>query len=160
MAGFSDYLEKGIIRWLFKSNLDAQATPAVALASSGPTDLYLSLHGGDPSDTGASELSGNGYARVHVAKDANDKSGSAVTWTQSAASGTAWGVTNVNAVVFVAGSGPWNGGSVIKWFGLWDAVTTGNFLMGGTINGSTGVPDVLAGVGITFAAGQLAFTAD
>ena len=158
MAGFSDYFEKGIIRWLFKTNKDGSA--ATALASTGPADLYVSLHSADPSDTGASELSGNNYARVHMAKDADDSSGNAVNWNVSAASGSAWGVTNKVAVTFnVATTADWNGGAAIKWCGLWDASTSGNFLMAGTVNGSTGVV-VSVGVTLSFAAGQLAFTAD
>jgi hypothetical protein len=157
MAGFSTYFETRLIQWLFKTNKDGAA--ATALAATGPTNLWVSLHSTDPADVSAGELSGGSYARVAMAKDADDASGNAVSWNISAVSGTAWGVTNKLAVTFPQASADWFGGAAIKWCGLYDASSAGNLLMAGTVNGAVGVV-VLSGVTFSFAIGQLAFTAD
>ena len=104
--------------------------------------LYLSLHSGAPSTTGANELSANGYARQACTIGASS-------------SGTK---TNANSINFGPATAQWS----ILYYGLWTAVSGGTFLgywtlrdSGGTVLGSAAtVPiDQLA----RFAAGELDF---
>ena len=59
MAAFSNYLEDQIIGWAFSG-----ATFAT-LPTAGT--VWVSLHTADPSETGASEVTGGNYARISVA---------------------------------------------------------------------------------------------
>lgn len=76
---------------------------------------YLSLHTGDPGETGANEAAGGSYIRK-VAVFAAASGGSA------ANSGTI-SFTGMPA-------------ATITHIGLWDAVSSGNFLGGGALTGS------------------------
>lgn len=148
MAGMSDTLEQNVLKWLTKQT----ALPTA------PTTLFVSLHSADPSDTGASEISGNNYSRAQL----NPDPGTNVNWNALDTSGTATRVTNKNDVVFPqATPGAWNSGSAIPFFGIWDASTSGNFLWGGAFSG-TGVT-VNATVTLRLVGGnpgQLQLTAD
>lgn len=73
---------------------------------------YISLHTGDPLTTGAVEVSGGGYARKQA------------TW----GTVTNGSVTATAAVVLTVPAG-----ITIKYWGLWDAVTAGNFYYGGQL---------------------------
>jgi len=76
---------------------------------------YCSLHSGDPALTGANELSGGDYARVLTEFDA-----------------PAAGVTDTtNQELFAAASGDW---SEAGYCGLFDALSGGNFLIGGAVD--------------------------
>lgn len=88
-----------------------------------PATVYVSLHSADPGETGASELSGNGYARVAVTNDATN-------W--PAASG---GVkSNGAAITFPAATGSdW---AAATHFGIWDAPSSGNPLYLGALTAS------------------------
>lgn len=82
-----------------------------------PTNIYVSLHTADPGTTGASEVAGGSYAR----QLAN---------TSFAAAGS--GVKSSNAIVdFVSMPAV-----TVTHVGIWDALTTGNFLVGGALAAS------------------------
>lgn len=87
-----------------------------------PAALYMALHSGDPGETGASELvpaTETGYARQAVTFSA-------------ASSGTA---SNSGTATF----GPNTKGSdwaAATHFGIWDASTSGNYLVGGALTAS------------------------
>ena len=113
MANLSTYLQQKILNWLLGNTG----------AGTAPTTVYVSLHTGDPAQTGANEVSGGSYARVAVA------TGTAQ-WTAPAASGTQQTSHNVNTITFPAPTGTWG---TISYFGIWDAATAGNYLGGGAL---------------------------
>lgn len=71
--------------------------------------LYLSLHSADPGTTGASEITGGGYARQ------------AITW-GAASGGTA---TNTGALSFTVAAA-----TTVAYVGVWSAATTGTYYVG------------------------------
>lgn len=85
---------------------------------------YVSLHTGDPSTTGANEVTGGTYARV------------AVTW-NAPSGGT---VTNATAVAINLPAS-----TTASYFGVWTAGTAGTYYIGGalspavTTGGSAGI---------------------
>lgn len=106
-----------------------------------PANIYVALYSGAPTKAGGgTELSGNGYARlVHNSWDV-------------AASGAS---ENTGAVTFAAASG----GDWLQAvaFGLFDAITAGNFLAWGDL---TVAKTVLNGDTAEFAAGALDISLD
>lgn len=89
-----------------------------------PANFYLSLHSGDPGLVGSNELSGNGYARIPISV----ASGS---WAAPATNGSVRQITNANILTFAAVTGSdW---ASATHFGLWDALTTGNFKRGAAL---------------------------
>ncbi len=103
--GASTYLANNVLDHVLKTAAFAQ-----------PTTVYASLHSGDPGTTGASELSGGGYARVlHNGWNA-------------AASGSA---SNNGLIAFPQATADW---TQATHFWLWDAASAGNFLGGATLN--------------------------
>ena len=83
-----------------------------------PTTRYVSFHTADPGSTGASEVTtvGTGYARTSMA------------WNAAAAkSATNSGTIDITAT---GAFGP------VTFWGVWDAVTAGNFLYGGAVTTS------------------------
>lgn len=89
-------------------------------AYTAPATVYISLHTADPGETGANEATGTGYARDPLTNDATN-------WPAAAAGLKSNGV----AVVFATpGVGGWG---TVTHFGIWDAVTAGNFLFGGAL---------------------------
>ena len=105
-----------------------------ALATTGWS--YVSLHTGDPSTTGANEVTGGTYARV------------AVTW-NSPSSGT---VTQSNALSINLPAS-----TTVSYFGVWSASTSGTYYIGGALSPSI-TTGTSAGV-ITIAAGSLSVSA-
>lgn len=113
------------------------ASPAV------PASHYISLHSADPGLTGASELTGNAYARVAVSSVVGS-------WGAPAVNGTVRQITNTGTISFPAATpAAW---LAATHFGVWDAATVGNFVRGNAID----VPKT-AGIGdtISFAAGAM-----
>lgn len=113
-------------KWL---DLQFRAQP---LSSPG-TSLYASLHTADPGLNGASEVSGNAYARVQVSA-----------WNSPNDGATA----NTNDFTFATPT-PSNWGTITH-AGIWDAASGGNFLITANLDASfvTGTfyaPDVMAG---------------
>lgn len=114
MSAFSNYLEDAIIAWAFTGT-----TFPTAL-----TSVWVSLHTGDPADTGANEVSTGNYARIQVANAG---------WTKTTG-GTA-SATNTAEIVFPAsGTVTWSG--TVSHVGIWSASTAGNFLYGGALTTS------------------------
>ena len=105
-----------------------------ALATTGWS--YVSLHTGDPSTTGANEVTGGTYSRV------------AVTW-NSPSSGT---VTQSNALSINLPAS-----TTVSYFGVWSASTSGTYYIGGALSPSI-TTGSSAGV-ITIAAGSLSVSA-
>lgn len=97
---------------------------------------YVSLHTADPGTTGASEVTGGTYARVTV------------TW----GAPSAGAVSNTNALSINLPAS-----TTASYFGVWSALTTGTYYIGGALSPavSTGTS---AGV-VTIAAGSLSVTA-
>jgi len=110
MAHFSNVVETQIANWMFR-NTDMPTAP---------TSVYVSMHTADPGDTGASETTYTSYARVAVSTTAG--------WTAPAAGGGGRFSENVAAVAFPTVGAT---GATVGWYGLWDALTSGNYL--GTI---------------------------
>jgi hypothetical protein len=97
--------------------------------------VYVSLHTGDPSTTGANELSGNGYVRQLMEFNAAG----------------ADGITeNTNIETF--GPATPSGWAEVTYFGLWSAETVGTFRGGFQL---TTPQTVAAGNSAKFAAGAL-----
>ena len=97
---------------------------------------YVSLHTGDPSTTGANEVTGGSYARV------------AVTW-NSPSSGT---VTQSNALSINLPAS-----TTASYFGVWSASTSGTYYIGGALSPAI-TTGASAGV-VTIAAGSLSVSA-
>lgn len=108
---FGDWAENAAVDWLFGG-----ATPTR------PATRYISLHTADPGDTGASEINGAndlGYARK-VVTFAAASGGSA----KNNGTPPSWTSTD---------TGNW---ATATHFGVWDALTAGNFLGGGALTTS------------------------
>lgn len=103
-------------------NASANATRALLTANTG----FVSMHTADPGTTGTSEVTGTGYAR-----------GSSVIAAAVGGScaGAAASVTMPTGVSTVA-----------TYWGLWDAVTAGNWIDGGLLT----TPETFSTAGGTF----------
>lgn len=123
----SNFWELEILDATFK-NL---AVPSIAT-------IYISLHSADPGETGASEIAagGNTYAR------------------QTAAFDTAAAGATANSALIEWLDMP---GLTVTHVGVWDALTTGNFIWGGVLDSSQ---VVAAGNTFQIAAGDLDVTLD
>lgn len=100
-----------------------------------PATVYVALFTGDPGQTGANEVSttSTGYARVAVSTTTASAvfSGSSGTAGQApVANGTKQQLTNSSAITFPAPTGTWG---TCSYWGLFDAATGGNFLIGGAL---------------------------
>jgi hypothetical protein len=104
------------------------------------TSCYVSLHTGDPGDTGINEISSGGYARVGPVTFANASSNPTVS-------------SNSVILNFAPATAAWG---TVNFFGTWDALTAGNFRGSGAI--ATPKP-VNNGDTARFAAGALTITA-
>lgn len=109
-----------------------------------PATVYLSLHTGDPGETGASETTGTNYARKSVTNNNTNF--------PAASSGSK--ALNVTTTFATPGSGGWG---LCTHFGIWDASTSGNFLFGGALTISKTINN---GDTVQFAGGALTITAD
>lgn len=109
-----------------------------------PATVYISLHTGDPGETGASEVaSSNNYSRASVTNNATNF--------PAAASGSK---SNDTVIQFATPSGTWG---TVTHFGIWDAATTGNFLFGGALSVSK---TINSGDDVEFGVGAMTITAD
>lgn len=133
MSGKTSYLENAILKLLF--NGTAIANIADNAASSPLTNLYLSLHTADPTDTPAteqttSETAYTGYARVALARTSGGW-----TVTSSVVSPTA----NVDFGVCTAAPG-----SAILYVGVGTLLTgNGKLLMSGALT-----PSIAMAIGV------------
>lgn len=96
------------------------------------TTYYLSLHSADPGTTGASELSGGGYARQAIVF---------ATW--------ASGSSSNNAAITV----PNAGSTAVTYLGIWSTSTAGTYETGCPLASS------VTAASITFAIAAVVFTA-
>ena len=133
MSAFSDYLEGKLIDHIFRT---ASFTK--------PTTLAIGLFTAAPSDTGGgTEVTGGSYARVALNPlDAN--------WTGPTAGNGQ--VSNNVAITFPTPSAGWG---TITHFGIFDATTSGNLLIWGSLS-----PAVIVSTSdtVSFQVAQLAFT--
>jgi hypothetical protein len=97
---------------------------------------YISLHTADPGETGADECTGGSYARQQAAFDTASGGATANTDQEEFTSMPACTITHV---------------------GVWDAVSSGNFLWGGALSASKVVN---SGDTVRIAAGDLDVTLD
>ena len=128
MSAFGNYSELRTLDFWFKAN---------SLGTTGPTNVYISLHTGDPGDTGANEATTGGYARV--------------VQTFAAASTDGGGITTIDSNADVT-LGTFTGAATFTYMGIWDASTTGNFLAGGLLSSSRTVAN---GDQIKFSSGNI-----
>jgi hypothetical protein len=107
MAAFSNYLENALI------NGTLRATSYTA-----PTTVYVGLFTSDPTDAGSgTEVSGNAYARQSATFAAPSN-----------------GASSTDAdVQFPQATGTWG---TVGWFGIFDALTTGNLMYHGALTAS------------------------
>ena len=107
MAAFSNYLENALI------NGTLRATSYTA-----PTTVYVGLFTSDPTDAGSgAEVSGNAYARQSATFAAPSN-----------------GASSTSAdVQFPQATGNWG---TVGWFGIFDALTTGNLMYHGALTAS------------------------
>lgn len=103
------------------------------------TTAYVSLHTADPGTTGASEVSGGAYARQGP-----------TTFTNAGSEPTV--ASNSAIITYPAATVAWG---TITHFGIWDAVTAGNFRGSGAM---TTPKPVNIGDTARFAAGALTIT--
>lgn len=93
----------------------SDATANAMLNVLGPSALFISLHSADPGTTGASELSGSGYARQAIAFS----------------TGASQAIHNNALITFGPASGDW---SAATYYGLWSAITAGTFRSGAALD--------------------------
>jgi hypothetical protein len=104
------------------------------------TTAYVSLHTGDPGNTGLTEVSGGAYARQGPVTFGNSGNNPTV-------------ASNSAIITFPVATGAWG---TIAYFGVWDAATAGNFRGSGAV---TTPKAVNSGDTARFAAGALTITA-
>lgn len=132
---FSQYLADKILTWV------KGTTFPTALST-----VYISLHSGDPGTAGA-----NNNVQATITGSANRTSVTTSTFsTVGSAPGGGFQITNNNAVQITTNAA---GSATVTYFGVWDAVTGGNFLASGQLTTSV---DVVGGDTVQFNAGALA----
>lgn len=104
------------------------------------TTAYVSLHTADPGNTGASEVSGNAYARQGPITFANAGNNPTV-------------ASNTAILTYPAATASWG---TIGWFGIWTAATAGTFQGSGALTASKAIAQ---GDTARFLAGALTITA-
>lgn len=139
----SDYLENKLVDFLFR-----------AQSFSAPGTVYVALFTSAPNDTGGgAEVSGGSYARVAVTSSLANWAGTQSAGSTSASSGTSGQTSNNTKITFPAPTANWG---TVTSVGLFDAATSGNLLMYGsldapkTINSGDAAPE--------FAVGELKMT--
>jgi hypothetical protein len=111
----------------------SNATAAAMLNVLGASAVYVSLHSADPGTTGASELTGNGYARQ------------AITFPTTATQA----IHNSALITFGPASADW---MAATYYGLWSAVSAGTFRAGAALDATE---TVLNTETLTFASSAL-----
>lgn len=110
-----------------------------------PGSLYLSLHTGDPGDSGANEVAASDYARLALPRTTAD-------WTLSDDGlGMTW-VENASDITFPSPTQDWG---TVSHIAIWDAATGGTCLW----TGALAAPVTLdaGSPGLQIPAGQLRF---
>lgn len=127
MAGFSNTTENDILNYLF-------AGTTISYADG---NFYVSLHTGNPGETGANEISTatlTGYARKNH-----------TSWTTSSA-----GTLSNNGDITFATITDTTDSETVTHVGIWSAVTGGTFICGGAVGTSktiaeNDIPKILDG---------------
>lgn len=91
-----------------------------------PTAVYISLHTADPGNSGANEVSLVAWP-AYIRKDPAAGGAIATGWLAAAAKAT----TNLLDMLWPGNNGA--GAITITHFGIWDAPTAGNFIIGDAI---------------------------
>lgn len=132
MSAMTDWFESGILNQVLRGI-------SLTLPSTG---VYIGLTSDSPTDANptANELSGNGYARIHVPTG---------NWNAPTADGGGQLCDNNTAIDFSAATGNWGYASGVI---ICDAVTGGNVLMRGDL---TTPRDVLSGDTFRFSSGDM-----
>lgn len=129
MSAFGNYTELRTLDFWFKAN---------SLSTPPPSDVYVSLHTGDPGDTGANEATTGGYARVVQTFAAASTDGGS-------------GVTSISSNADIT-LGTFTGAATFTYMGIWDGVSGGTFLAGGALSTSRTVAN---GDQIKFSSGNI-----
>lgn len=144
MSQMTNYLENKLVDHIFR----AQTFTA-------PTNLYISLHTADPTDTGGSELAATGnYSRATVANSLANWAGTQSAGSTTASTGTGGQTSNNGTITFATPSASWG---TVTHFAIWDAASAGNCLLYGaltvskTINSGDTVSFAAAALSVTFA---------
>jgi hypothetical protein len=142
--------ESGLLTLIFNNSNYANVGDATGLrGSSTAGSFYVSLHTGDPGETGSqttSEAGYTSYARVAVARSSGGFTISGTAPTQAA---------NTAAVTFPACTGS---SSTCTYFGIGsDSTGTGNLYLSGALGSSLAVS---SGITPSFAIGALQITLD
>ncbi len=126
MAAFSNYLENALINGTLRNT-----------SYTAPTTIYVGLFTSDPTDAGSgTEVSGNAYARQSATFAAPSN-----------------GASSTNADIrFDQATGNWG---TVGWFGIFDALTTGNLMYHGALTASKTIE---TGDVFTIASGNLTVT--
>jgi hypothetical protein len=105
------------------------------LANITATGLFMSIHSGSPSNTGANEIvAGTGYTAVSGGRPP-------ITWAASSGGIVVSNDTQTYALLVTESGG-------IPYFGLWTANTGGTYLGGGPTSGLSG--SIPSGANVTF----------
>jgi hypothetical protein len=112
----------------------------IAVIAALTPNAFVSLHVTDPGDTGANEVAGNGYARQGPVTFANAGNNPTV-------------ASNTGIITYPQATAPWG---TVAFFGVWDALTAGNFRGSGAI---TTPKTINNGDTARFAANTLTITA-
>lgn len=132
---FSQYLADKILIWIKGTTFPAALT-----------NVYISLHSADPGTAGTTA-----NVQATITGSANRTSVTTSTLsTVGAAPSSGFQITNSGSVQITTNAA---GGATVTHFGVWDAVTGGNFLASGSL---TTAVDVVAGDTVQFNAGALA----
>ena len=107
MAAFSNYLENALINGTLRNT-----------SYTAPTTVYVGLFTSDPTDAGSgAEVSGSAYARQSATFAAPSN-----------------GASSTSAdIQFPQATGVWG---TVGWFGIFDALTTGNLMYHGALTAS------------------------
>ena len=126
MAGFSNDTENSLLNYLF-------AGSAISYANG---NFYVSLHTGDPGETGANEVATSvaGYARKNH-----------TSWTTS----TAGTLSNNGDITFDTITDA-SDSATVTHVGIWTAASSGTFICGGSVTTSktialNDIPKILSG---------------
>jgi hypothetical protein len=147
MSGFTNYLRNAIIDWFHRAqSFTPPATVYVALCTTAPS---ASSAGTEVSTSGTS------YGRVAVTASLLNWAGTQAALSTSASSGTSGTTSNNSSISFGTATASW--GTISHWE-LYDASTSGNRLMFGTIvdgAGSASPRSVATGDPVSFPASAL-----
>lgn len=151
MSGFTNYLRNKLIDWFHRA--EAFTPPAsvyVALVTSAPTAATA----GTEVSTGG----GSNYSRVEVASSLLNWAGTQAALSTTASTGTTGLTSNNSQINFGTAGTAW--GTVSHWE-LYDAATSGNRLLFGTIvdgNGAASPRSIASGDPVSFPASSLQIT--